>query len=90
MPPTPLEISMSKPLPRGFFPLEEICCNCHYWTWKYRPVEEGRGWCFCKWYGKWFQYQFESTHTPAGSRTCEHWTQKGTVNADRRRDHEKA
>ena len=70
-------------LPPGFFPLEEICAHCHDFGFEYRPPEEGKGWAYCYWFKKWFQYQFEPTHTPAGSRTCGNWRQKGTVNAYR-------
>ncbi len=77
---------MPNPLPPGFFPLEEICANCHSYGHKPRVPEDNHlGTAFCAFFGKHFQWQlyepdpFGNVHTPAGSRTCDHWTQKGTV-----------
>lgn len=74
-------------LPPGFFPLEEICCNCHGYGFKYRPKEEGRGWAYCFTKKGYFKYQLGELdpqgkeHKPAGERAgCKDWVQKGTVN----------
>jgi hypothetical protein len=72
-------------LPPGFFPLEPICANCHFYGFVWRPPEEGIGHAYCGFLGRHFLYQLNerdpegNEHTPAGQRHCEHWVQKGTL-----------
>lgn len=77
-------------LPPGFFPLERLCCFCHWYGFKHRPPEEGRGAAYCSLKKGWFKFQLgerdpqDNEHKPAGERAgCKDWVQKGTVNADR-------
>lgn len=74
------DLSMpNHPLPPGFFPLEEECGNCHFFCWRPRTPEEGKGWAYCNKHKTWFPHQLEEGHTPAGARHCPEWVQKWTV-----------
>lgn len=59
------------------FPLERVCAFCTHYGYRSRPREEGKGWAYCERWGKWFPNQLEAGHTPAGSRVCDEWVQRG-------------
>lgn len=78
-------------LPPDFFPMERICAFCEFYTFRDRePGDTRRGLAFCRHFGKHFLFQLSEPdkngeiHKPAGERgaDCNHWRQKGTVDAD--------